>query len=325
MAEDWAADVRKYAPGADDNVIAGIVRYCGIALRSRDSSLVSFGDPAETARVRDNFCRKKLGLTESDAEVDAVVVRVRERMGGDGTRNRVTVYYLLAEAFGKFGLFTSGAVAAAPAGAPLATAAMPAAAMPAHAPRAPFRPAERLADADTLGPGLTALLGCGGLGLIVLVAATAASLYGSRNGEPVAVDPPPTFTAAPAAVAAPAIPTGAGVVAQEEAGRPKVSVYFDTGKSDVSPDFAAAAGPIKAWLDGHAGARLAVSGYNDPTGNAALNAELSKNRAKSVAAALAGLGVPATVIDLEKPPETTDTGTDAAQARRVDIVVKDAA
>ena len=31
MSEDWAVDVRKYAPNADDKAIAGIVRYFGIA------------------------------------------------------------------------------------------------------------------------------------------------------------------------------------------------------------------------------------------------------------------------------------------------------
>jgi len=51
MAEDWAADVKKYASNADDKAIAGIVRYCGIALQKRDSSLVSFSDKAEVARV----------------------------------------------------------------------------------------------------------------------------------------------------------------------------------------------------------------------------------------------------------------------------------
>src|SRR6185369_11432789 len=55
MAEDWYADVKKYVPNADSNVVAGIVRYCGIALQNRDSSLVSFSDPAEVGRVRENF------------------------------------------------------------------------------------------------------------------------------------------------------------------------------------------------------------------------------------------------------------------------------
>ena len=40
MAENWAADVKKYVPDANDKAISGIVKYCGIALQNRDSSLV---------------------------------------------------------------------------------------------------------------------------------------------------------------------------------------------------------------------------------------------------------------------------------------------
>ena len=99
MAEDWAANVKKYVPDADDDIIAGIVRYCGIALQKRDSSLVSFTDPAETGRVRENFLKKKLGLTDPDADLDAAIAGVGEKMKGENFRNRVTVYYLLADHF----------------------------------------------------------------------------------------------------------------------------------------------------------------------------------------------------------------------------------
>jgi hypothetical protein len=44
MADNWAADVKKYVADADEKAIAGIVKYCGIALQNRDSSLVSFTD-----------------------------------------------------------------------------------------------------------------------------------------------------------------------------------------------------------------------------------------------------------------------------------------
>ena len=44
---DYVTDVRKYAPEADEAAITGIVKHLGIALQSRDSSLVSAGDPAE--------------------------------------------------------------------------------------------------------------------------------------------------------------------------------------------------------------------------------------------------------------------------------------
>lgn len=106
MATDWAADVKKYAPEADAQAIAGIVKYCGIALQSRDASLVSFGDKAEVARVRDNFLKKKLGLTLTDDELDQAIAAVGDKMKADHTRNRVTVYYLLADHFGKLSLFS---------------------------------------------------------------------------------------------------------------------------------------------------------------------------------------------------------------------------
>lgn len=105
MARDWAADVKKYAGNADDKAISGIVRYCGIALQKADSSLVSFTDREEVARVRDNFLKKKLGLTNSDAEFDQAIKTVADKMKGDRTKNRVTVYYLLAEHFGKLSAF----------------------------------------------------------------------------------------------------------------------------------------------------------------------------------------------------------------------------
>jgi hypothetical protein len=101
MTEDWSADVKKYISDPNATAIAGIVRYCGIALQKRDSSLVSFNDREEMDRVRSNFLKKKLGLTNSDAELDAAIKAVSEKMKSDHTKNRVTVYYLLAEHFGK--------------------------------------------------------------------------------------------------------------------------------------------------------------------------------------------------------------------------------
>lgn len=101
MTEDWSADVKKYVSDPNATAIASIVRYCGIALQKRDSSLVSFNDREEMDRVRSNFLKKKLGLTNSDAELDAAIKAVSEKMKSDHTKNRVTVYYLLAEHFGK--------------------------------------------------------------------------------------------------------------------------------------------------------------------------------------------------------------------------------
>lgn len=102
---DWAADVKKYVANADDEAIAGIVRHCGIALQNVDSSLVSFSDPAELARVRDGFMKKKLALTDADDKLDAALAKVGDKLKGVNRKNRVTVYYMLADMYGKLDLF----------------------------------------------------------------------------------------------------------------------------------------------------------------------------------------------------------------------------
>ena len=106
MAENWAADVKKYVSDANEEAVPGIVKYCGIALQKRDSSLVSFTDPKEVARVRNNFLKKKLGLTNSDADLDKAIMSAADKMKGDRTKSRVTVYYLLAAHFGKLSMFS---------------------------------------------------------------------------------------------------------------------------------------------------------------------------------------------------------------------------
>jgi outer membrane protein OmpA-like peptidoglycan-associated protein len=145
MATDWAADVKKFVPNADDEVIQGIISYCGISLTKRDSSLVAFKDPEELAKVKSSFLRKKLGLTDSDDVLDAGIAAVGARMKGTNFKKRPTVYYLLLDHFGLHHMFKKGGAAgagvAAAAAAPLAAASVPKAmsapvAKPAPAPKA---------------------------------------------------------------------------------------------------------------------------------------------------------------------------------------------
>ena len=136
MATDWAADVKKYVANANDAAIAGIVSYCGIALRTRDSALVAFSDKAETDRVRTNFLKKKLGRTEADSVLDAAIAKVGEKMKADRTKNRVTVYYLLAAEFNQLETFVKKAAAKPPAAKAPAAKAPAAKAAPAKAPAA---------------------------------------------------------------------------------------------------------------------------------------------------------------------------------------------
>lgn len=89
--------VKKYVPACDENAVAGIVKHLGIALRSRDASLVSCSSKDELARVRDSWCKKKLGLTDADADLDKMIKEVCETMKADQRKNRVAFYYLLAQ------------------------------------------------------------------------------------------------------------------------------------------------------------------------------------------------------------------------------------
>lgn len=412
MAEDWAANVKKYVPDANDGIIAGIVRYCGIALTKRDSSLVSMGDPKETARVREGFLKKKLGLTHSDADLDASIADVGTRMKDENFKNRVTVYYLLAEKHGMLGSFTKaastkaagtaaaagGAAALAGAGIAAATTRAPASApAPAPAPApvaaAPIAPP----PAPVAAPAAVAPLAAAGMG----AAATGAAALGSaamagdvhgadRTGDPVpttydreplvadtgagpiagtgtddtggrgwlpwlllglgilalilllsrcnndaddvipmAADTAvatameaPTGTAAPAGATPAAVPTGAGITSEMRDGKPVLITYFDTGKAAVVPAFGPATTPLKDYLAAHAGSSLAVSGFTDPTGNAAANAALSKNRAAAVKAALVAAGVTDAAIAMVKPADSSDASGSNANGRRVEVTVK---
>lgn len=104
-AIDWADDVKRYVPSADNDVIAGIVSHSLVVLKTRDSALVSFGNPADARRVRENFCKKTLGLSDPDAVLDSAIAAVGERMNDTTSRHRVTAYYLLADHFDKLGQF----------------------------------------------------------------------------------------------------------------------------------------------------------------------------------------------------------------------------
>lgn len=117
-------------------------------------------------------------------------------------------------------------------------------------------------------------------------------------------------------------PAGSGLVTFTHDGAPALKVYFDSGKTDVATGFADTAKTLVEHLKTNASSKAVVSGYNDPTGNAAANAELSKNRAKGVAAALKAAGIADDRVVLEKPTDTTGSNLSNSQARRVEVTIR---
>jgi Protein of unknown function (DUF2853) len=97
----YIENIKQYTGEVHEGAVQGIVRHCGIALQSKDASLVSASDPAELERVRESFLVKKLGREESEADLDAAIAAVVGKMKDERNKSRVTVYYLLAEHFGQ--------------------------------------------------------------------------------------------------------------------------------------------------------------------------------------------------------------------------------
>ncbi|MFC7207346.1 OmpA family protein [Comamonas endophytica] len=123
-----------------------------------------------------------------------------------------------------------------------------------------------------------------------------------------------------------AVPVGvipAGAVYEEALVRVDngvVKFYFATGKADVAPGSNEALADVVRGVT--QGKRAQISGYHDATGDAAINAELSKQRALSVHNTLVALGVKPEAIDLRKPEQTQASGSNA-EARRVEVVLID--
>ena len=102
-ASAYAENIRKYTNSHYNQAAAEkIVGHLGIALRNRDSSVVACSDTGELDRVREKWCRGKLGLAQKQNELDSAIKSVCDRMSAEGgQKSRVTFYYLLAEHFDK--------------------------------------------------------------------------------------------------------------------------------------------------------------------------------------------------------------------------------
>lgn len=107
MSKEYIDDIARYSSNVNETAVAGIVKHLGIALRSKDASLVSCSSKDELSRVRDSWLKKKLALSDDDKKLDAAITEVCDKMKADKRKNRVTFYYLLAEKFSKLDQLTS--------------------------------------------------------------------------------------------------------------------------------------------------------------------------------------------------------------------------
>lgn len=107
MARDitsYVENTAKFVDNVDEDAVRKIVNHLGIALNSKDASLVSATDQAELDRVRESWLKKKLDRKESDDDLNAAIDTVVEKMGrSNPNKCRVCFYYLLAANYGVLG------------------------------------------------------------------------------------------------------------------------------------------------------------------------------------------------------------------------------
>lgn len=274
--------------GSSDGLLALITERLGLE-RDGVTSALGYLLPAIVGRltpggsIASTLPAEVLSLAQAGEQLLAAPAPAAQAAAGGGALTRWLPWLIVALAV-VFGLTFLGRNKGSEEPAPPAPAAAPAQPEAGAAPAAPATPAEGASEAAP-GP---------------------------------AAEPAPAGEA-PAAEPAAEAPAGPGVLALQVDERPALNVYFDSGKTEVAPEFGERAAELVDYLKSHPDARAAISGFNDPTGDAVANAELSKNRAEAVQAALVALGIDAARTELEKPLDATDASGDAAASRRVEV------
>jgi len=98
----YAADLKdKCGVKADMDLLTKVTIGCGPSIYNADAATVSGSDESELATVKNNFIKKKLGVS-NEAEADKALDAVIEQYGkSNRNKYRAVVYYLLTKKLNK--------------------------------------------------------------------------------------------------------------------------------------------------------------------------------------------------------------------------------
>ena len=91
----YQAESKKLNLGLSDEYIANVSKSLGPAIYRADTEIVACGDKSELDRIRNNFLKKKLGLEGTNAELDALIKKVCEKLGTSNRRKYRALFYAL--------------------------------------------------------------------------------------------------------------------------------------------------------------------------------------------------------------------------------------
>ncbi|SFV54478.1 hypothetical protein MNB_SV-6-1420 [hydrothermal vent metagenome] len=79
----------------DDDLLVKVTMGLGPSIHNKNSELIACSSSSELATVRDNFLKKKLGLTLSDDELDSAIEEVCQEIGSSIKNKYRAVFYAL--------------------------------------------------------------------------------------------------------------------------------------------------------------------------------------------------------------------------------------
>jgi K(+)-stimulated pyrophosphate-energized sodium pump len=133
----------------------------------------------------------------------------------------------------------------------------------------------------------------------------------------------PTLTPAPESEPVPEPAAEPAPVAEEvqQPAPPVARVYFDVDSFAVPQDAETVLKETLDYLKANSGSSVKLIGFHDSQGGSlAYNKRLADNRARNVQVILMGEGISNRRITIDRPQETTGTGSDN-EARRVEVSI----
>lgn len=161
------------------------------------------------------------------------------------------------------------------------------------------------------------------VGLWVVLGVITLLLFGLIGGLAIRATHAKKVPAAPVAAAPAAAVVAVDVLIEGPlVGEIVGKLYFELAKAELPADATAALAPVLQALAANPGKKLVIAGFHDPSGDAVVNHDLAKNRARAVRAAITSQGVEAARVALRKPEQTAADGP-PDEARRVEIRLVD--